>query len=483
MNILETLGSLFKTKPSQDFQPNLNEAYEQRMASNARIFGGERNTVAISNEGAITRKGKYYKGRLTDSMCRRFSPKALIDLLNYNHPDFGQAVWNFKIMGNNGHKITVTKLDGSKHDSGQKLIDDFIRGLYYYSSGKYDKTRSITKIIDQMFDAALVRGAVSLEMVMDRNTEKVLHFAVVDPDTIRFEQHKGRLIPYQDKIKLDIPTFFHEGIDESDTDPYGTTPFLSAIKILIFHTEVLEDLKMVVHNQGYGKYDIKIVEEVLLKRMPINIRNNEAKKQQWLNERLGEIIDMYSKLDPDAAFVHFDSVEVGMVEAARAVIDPEKLMNVIDSQIQNALKQYSTFMGRRSTGQTEQYARMEARIFFKSVRRIQEPIENILSRALTRLLNINGMQGYVKFEFDGIDLRSEIEKVNFEQIAISNEATKRNQGWVDQDEAANTITGHDAVGEPDKEMLGVKKDEPQGAQDERTPSNPSSADSTSSGDK
>lgn len=444
------------------------------------IMGGGR-VSEDKLDGNLYRKGKFYRRNFDDQCLTRHSPKQLLEMLRYNHPDMGQAIWNFQIMGNNDFTIKVTKLDGSEHLSGQKVIEDFIRSLNYVMSQGFEKNRSIQKTVDTMIEHILVRGATSMEIVLDEELENVKYFAVVDPDSIEFVKEKGRLIPKQGNTKLDIPTFFHEGMDETDDDPYGTSPFLAAIKTLVFHMEVLQDLKMVVHNQGYGKYDIKIVEEVLLKRMPVSIKNNEAKKQTWLNDRLSEIINMYSKLDPDDAFVHFDSVEVDMVDGAKATIDPQKLMAVIDSQIQNALKQYSTFMGRRSTGQTEQYARMEARIFFKSIRRVQLIIENILSRALTKVLHFNGMQGFVKFEFDGIDLRSEIEKVNFDQIAITNAATKRDQGWITQDEASVEVVGHKAVGDPDKEMLGVEK--PEGNMDERQPSNGSSSDNTNTGDK
>lgn len=441
-------------------------------------FGGSRKTAGL-REGSVYRQGKYMK--LDDRVFRRHSPKQLLNILKNNHPDVSQAIWNFKIIGNSGYKINVTKLDRtSEHVSGQLLIDNFISSLDYYSSEGFEKSKSLDKLIDQMFDSVLVRGATSLEMVMDNQFENVLYLVSVDPDTIDFKVENGRLTPYQNRVKLDIPTFFHEGLDESEVDPYGTSPFLSVIQALAFHQQVLEDLRMVVHNQGYGKYDIKIVEEVLLKRMPITIRNNEKKKQEWLNNQLNTIITMYSKLDPDAAFVHFDSVEVDMVDAGKATVDPQKIMAVIDTQILGALKQYSTLMGRRSQGQTEQYAKLEIKIFMKSVKRVQFMIESILSRALTKMLNINGMQGYVTFKFLDTDVRTDLEKVNFEQVAITNEVTKRDQGWVSQDEASLKITGHKAVGEPDKEMLGVQQDEqPQGTPDERQPNNPQSSDNPS----
>lgn len=459
-----------RSDKSETYAPN------ERPAPN-ETFGGSRKTEGLG-EGNVYRYGKHMK--LDDKIFKRYNPKRLLSILKHNHPDVSQAIWNFKIIGNSGYKIKVTKMDGvSEHASGQTLIDSFIRNLDYYRSDGFEKSKSLDRLVDQMFDSALVRGAVSLEMVMNSEFDDILYFANVDPDTIDFKVEKGRLIPYQDRVKLDIPTFFHEGLDETETDPYGTSPFLSVIQTLAFHQQVMEDIKMVIHNQGYGKYDIKIIEEVLLKRMPIQIRNNEKKKQEWLNEQLTMIINMYSKLDPDAAFVHFDSVEVDMVDASKATLDPQKIMAVIDTQILGALKQYSTLMGRRSQGQTEQYAKLEIKIFMKSVKRIQFMIESILSRALTKLLNIHGMQGFVFFEFLDTEIRTDLEKANFEQIVITNEANKRNQGWITQDEASMNVVGHKAVGEPDKEMLGVQKDDPQGAADERQPGDPQSGDSTS----
>lgn len=444
-------------------------------------FGGSRHTHS-GDDGFVMNPTKHIM--LTEQILKRYPPRKVLEILKNNHPDVSQAVWNFKILGNSGYRVKVTLLDGeTEHKSGQKLIDDFLLGLDYYSSNGYEKSRSIDKLADELIEHVLIRGATSIEMVMDRDFEDVLFFTAVDPDTISFEREKGRLIPYQNrtsggKIKLDIPTFFYEGLDETANDPYGTSPFISVIQTIAFHLQILEDLKAIIHNQGYGKYDIKIIEEVLLKRMPINIRNNEAKKQEWLNQQLKMIIDMYSKLDPDAAFVHFDSVEVGMIDASKAMVDPQKIMSVIDAMMNNALKQFSTLMGRRSQGQTEQYAKMEIKIFMKSVRRVQKLIESMLSRALTKYLNINGMQGYVFFKFNDVEIRTELEKVNFEQVAIQNAQKKRDNGWISQDEAAEEITGHKAVGEPDKEMLGVRKHEPKGAQDERTPNDPQSSDST-----
>lgn len=467
----------FNVNKKQNFANDQDSIYERNQAD-VFSYGIAKYTNQLLN-GFIPNKNQYIK--IDQKSFKQYSPKKLLEILKNNHPDISQAIWNFKIIGGCDYQVKAYLLDGeTEHKSAQKVIDQFLMDIYYSQGQGFEKSRSLDKLVFQMFDQILLTGSTALEIVMDSNFEKVMYLTTVDTNTINYRFEDGRIIPYQfgnkGTVDLDIPTFFIEGLDETDTNPYGVSPFLSSIQTISFQLQVLEDLRQIIHNQGYGKYDIKIIEEVLLKRMPNNIKNNDKKKQDWLTEQLQAIISMYSKLEPDAAFVHFDSVNVDMVENAKAMVDPQKIMAVIDTQIMGALKQYSTLMGRRSQGQTEQYAKLEIRLFMQSIHLMQETIENILSRAFTKIINLYGYQGYVEFEFEDTEIRTELEKVNFEQIAILNAERKRANGWITQDDASEEITGSKAVGAPDKEMLGVKQ--VQGALDERQPNDPQSSDST-----
>jgi len=236
----------------------------------------------------------------------------------------------------------------------------------------------------------------------------------------------------------------------------------------------LNDIKAVVHNQGYPRFDITILEEVLLQRMPINIRSNEELKTQWMQERLNEIINLYNNLEPDDTLVHFDSVKVDMVggkgsAGGGATIDPQKLMQVIDNLIMAGLKTLSTILGRRSTGNTESFAKLEVKLYLQGVKAIQEVVTTILERVLTLYLNLKGKQGIVEVEFNPVEIRTELEQEQFRQIQYQNAAFARDQGWIDQTEAANIAVGHDPVGDPDWEHLQPMKNKdggtPQGTRD------------------
>mgnify|MGYP001175484144 CR=1 FL=1 len=400
---------------------------------------------------------------LDDRTLRTATLEELIDILSDAHPDFSFALWNYLRIGNTPYSIEVYKVGNPevRDQASEKLVAQFLQQLDMPNINRFESSRSLKKVVNQLLLSTVVRGACSLELVLYPSLTGVAFLAPVDPATITFQFENGRYVPYQDEdsIPLDVPSFLYEALDERIDDPYGRSPLTAAIQMVLFQLQVLQDIKAVVHNQGYPRFDIKILEEVLLNRMPISIRHNEEEKSKWLRAKLQEVIDMYNDLEPDDTFVHFDSIEIDTVGGKNggggALIDPQKLMTVIDNLVMSGLKTLSTILGRRSTGNTESFAKMEIKLYFQGVRAVQEVVERILSRALTVMLNLNGKQGIVKFKFDSVEIRTELEKAQFEQIALQNIAYKRDQGWIDQDTAAIEAVGHPAVSEPDREMLRV----------------------------
>lgn len=460
--------------------------YQTRYARNpVDAFGGARHTVPKhamfgSPFSNVPRRMQAELG-IGDRNIRNYTTDQLIETLTMIHPDASFALWNFLRIGNNTFKIKVTKTDGeTPYDLGEKMVKQFLASLELPSSTvRYERVRGISKVINQMLLSLIVRGETSMEMVLTEDLNDVAFLAPVDPNSITWRVVDGRLVPFQITTPLDVPTFFFEGLDEGIDSPYGRSPILPAIQMIMFQLQVLQDLKQVIHNQGYPRFDIKVVEQVLLNRMPIAIRNNETAKQEWLNEQLNTIIDMYNGLEPDDAFVHFDSVEVDMTGGGKgggAMIDPQKLFEVIDNMIMAGLKTLSTIMGRRSTGQTESFAKMEIKLYLTGVRAMQEVIESILSRALTLYLNIKGKQGIVEFKFDDVEIRTALEQEQFKTTLINNAVLMRDQGFISQDEASQIVTGKKAYGEPDLIMLGKAPDTPNAPTDERGPSDPQSSD-------
>lgn len=419
-------------------------------------FGGTRTTLPKFLQGGGGVFGALPKKlqsdlELDEKSLSTMSVEELIDTLADAHPDVSFAIWNFLRIGGSGYTIRVESIDSDEeYEEGLMAIKSLIKRLSQPNVEQFQVSRDFDKVVNQLMLSVITRGACALELVLTPKYDDVAFIAPVDPATVDFKFENDRYVPYQDEetLSLDIPTFFYDGFDEFIDNPYGRSPILGALNMVMFQLQVLNDIKQVVHNQGYPRFDIKLLEEVLLKRMPIHIRNNEEKKQKWLNDKLREIIDMYNNLNPDDSFVHYDSVEINMVGGGKgggAIIDPEKLMNVIDHLIMSGLKTLSTILGRRSTGNTESFAKMEIKLYIKGVEAIQRVVERILSRALTLALNIKGMQGYVYFKFNPIEIRTSMETAQFEQVHLLNCQFKRDQGWISQEEAAMLAVGHGPV--------------------------------------
>lgn len=453
-------------------------------------FGGSRTTIPSFIQGGGGVFGSLPKRTRSDlgldeRQLQNAPIEDLMDILIDAHPDVSFALWNFLRIGDSGYTIKVERLKtGKPYPQAERDINELIQRMSLPNMERFEVPRTFDNLVNQLLLSTITRGAAAAEVVMFPGLDDVAFIAPVDPATIEFYFENDRFVPYQDEggISLDIPTLFYQPLDPRIDDPYGRSPLLGAVNIIMFQLQVLNDIKAVVHNQGYPRFDIKVLEEVLLKRMPIPIRHNEEKKNEWLNARLKEIVDMYNNLNPDDAFVHFDSVEIttagGSKGGGGAVIDPEKLMNAIDNLIMSGLKTLSTILGRRSHGNTESFAKIEIKMYLKSVQAIQKVVADLLSRVLTFYLNVRGKQGIVKFSFLPVEVRTELEKAQFEQIHLMNCAYKRDQGWIDQDEASILAVGHEAVGEPQGSSSISNKDgeEVGGTPDEKGPDSPTETD-------
>jgi hypothetical protein len=155
---------------------------------------------------------------------------------------------------------------------------------------------------------------------------------------------------------------------------------------------------------------------------------------------------MYNSLNPDDVFVHYDSVEIGEAGGkGGALIDPEKLMHAIDNLIQSGLKTLSTILGRRSTGNTESFAKIEIKLYLSGLAGIQKYVASVMEKILTLYLNIKGKQGIAEFRFKPIEIRSQLEQEQFRATQLNNIAFMYDRGWISQEEAARMAIGHDPV--------------------------------------
>lgn len=383
----------------------------------------------------------------------------LLELLISVHPDVSYALYNYLRMGDTGLTFTAKKKSGSLDKSGQKVLDELKEMLNTpLPSPRYQHGRSLDKLDTIQRMMIMVRGACAGEVVLNERCNDVVDIVPVDPSLIWFRREAGsnRLTPWQyvknpgrrnqgeewfgQYKKIDTPTFIYEEFDPMVDDPYGRTPILPVLQIVFFHLEVLQDLKAVVHNQGYPRMDISMLEEVMIKSMPRSIANDPAKQAEYLKNRMEEIKQHFESLNPDDSTFHWDSVKVEYLKGGNSgpMIDIKKLIDIIDTQMATGLKTLLTLLSRHQ-GSTETYSAIDTQIYIKNVESARNVTKRFWQRAFSMAARVRGVQTLVTVDYNPIDLRSENEVERDRRSKINNFITAEKNFYITPKEAAEEI--------------------------------------------
>lgn len=400
---------------------------------------------------------KYQRAHNIDlTKLQSYTAEELLELLISVHPDISHALYTYLRMGDTPLTFTAKKKTGSDDRSGQRALDEIKELLESpLPSPGYQHGRSLGKLDTVQRMMIMVRGACAGEVVLNERCNDVIDIVPVDPALIWFrrEPNTNRLVPWQyvknpgsrqsgeewfgQYKKIDTPTFIYEEFDPMVDDPYGRTPFLPVLQVVFFHLQVLQDLKAVVHNQGYPRLDISMLEEIMLKNMPTSIKGNAAAQQTWLKERMDEMLNHFNSLNPDDALVHWDSVKVEYLKGGNSgpMIDIKKLIDIIDTQMATGLKTLLTLLSRHQ-GSTETYSSVDTQIYIKSVESARSVTKRFWKRAFSMAVRVRGVQTQVEADYAPIDLRSEMERERDMRLKLNNYVLAEKERYITATEAA-----------------------------------------------
>lgn len=398
---------------------------------------------------------KYQRAHNIDlTKLQSYTAEELLELLISVHPDISHALYTYLRMGDTELSFTAKK-NGSDDEAGQRELDA-IKEMLETSlpSPGYQHGRSLDKLDTIQRMMIMVRGACAGEVVLNERCNDVIDIVPVDPSLIWFrrEPDTNRLVPWQyvknphpksgeewfgQYKKIDTPTFIYEEFDPMVDDPYGRTPILPVLQAVFFHLQVLQDLKAVIHNQGYPRLDISMLEEIMLKNIPPSMKNDPKAQQTWLKERMDEMLNHFNSLNPDDALVHWDSVKVEYLKGGNSgpMIDIKKLIDIIDTQMATGLKTLLTLLSRHQ-GSTESYSSVDTQIYIKSVESARSVTKRFWKRAFSMAARVRGVQTLVEADYSPIDLRSEMERVRDMRAKINNYVLAEKELYITAEEAA-----------------------------------------------
>lgn len=377
----------------------------------------------------------------------------LLKQLSKMDPDVSAGIWNFLRLLDSGFKSIALDTALSPSAKLQVKLDQML----FRMAGKYDFKNwdalrlNISQVANQLAKYILLRGGAGLEAVLGKD-KRLYKMIVIDPITVSFKQpSKGMFVPFQrnsqtgEEISLAIPTFFWGILDPDADSPYETPPFLPAIQAVLFNMSVMQDLQRIVKRVAFPRITIKIVEATLRKYAPAHVQFDEVLMANWMNEQRTSIGTALKNLAPEDAAVFFDSIEVDMLETKNnATVDYKPLIQVIDQRVIAGLKSMPTILGRQF-GSSQTLGGVEALLYAKSVKCVQDVVISMLEQALTLSLQLEGIRSFAKCKYGEVSLRPAAELETFLQLKQTRTLKNLSLGFITDAQAAEELTGDPAL--------------------------------------
>lgn len=359
-----------------------------------------------------------YRQHLTDILSQRqqLNSQQLLQQIVESDPDASSALNAYLTVADVAPTVRVVDLEGQLDRDGHKLLNEIVENLEVrrdYTKG-FQLKPSIRSLAESLRYMLLVRGGIAVEAVYGLMLELV-EFRIVDLGTIQWmEKQPGLLVPYQqmgsgDPVALDIPTFFVNFYRKPPTSKYPVGAFVSAINTIAARQQVINDLYRIMQLTGFPRIDIEMVEEVIAKNAPANVRSNPQELRQYLAARRGEVLAQFNGIRADQPVVHYDSAKVKMLNDKNpaAGLNVESIIAALNAQNQAGLRTMATVLGRGESGVNT--ATVEASLFALNAGSLNKPIGELLSAILTQALRLQGSESRVVVEYPQIELRSDFE--------------------------------------------------------------------------
>lgn len=407
----------------------------------------------------------------------RISPFKLAEYLADISPEVSRSLWEFLRACNAGREITAYTPGSDRQTPdtrAQDALDTFTRQLDAFYG-------TIDVQINRLFLALFMRGAICSELVLDAAGRIPVDLAIIDPAVVRARRVndpvRGSIFEYGQMhggtwVAFDRPTISYIPVDPLPGSPYGRPPVAPALFLALFLIGLLHDLRRVIAQQGYPRYDIEIVLDEALKQMPASAAKNPAAQEQWLASLVSSIATYYAALEPDSAFTHTSAVKLNQPISAvnmqsLGAIAP--MIEALERMASRSLKVMPFMLG-LTESTTESQSNRQAEAFYQAIRAVQHLVENQLTHLFTLALQAQGIVAEVVVEFAENRVSEELRDEQVRQLKIANAGEGYKLGFISQDDAALYAFGVETADEPEPRAGAEPAAPSPGAQENPDPS-------------
>lgn len=414
------------------------------------------------NKGDLIQNTPLYK-LLNQSVSSYRSSTSVTDLIRHMarvEGPFSTAVHNIVQVANSEHLVTAFDVEtGEFSEEGTKLANRIMASLdtvYDYTKGFSDK-KTMEGLKSHMLREVVLTGALAAELVLDESKFPT-KIQVVPSETVeRVSDGKGGYYPQQrvsgenDPVSLNIPTFWLSMMQHDANRVYPNSMMDSAIRLVIFFEEFLEDIRKVIRVNGHTRTVITLDEEKLKKSAPREVQSDPKLLKAWMKQIQLEVKAQLDQISPEESLILFNTTSAENLQAGLGTkVDYTPLLSMVAGMYATSMKTPPSALGMRLEGGSQALGNVESLIFLKSAKAVQVPVEDVLTRALTLACRLYGANVYVEFQFDPIDLRPESELEAFYVMRQTRILERLSLGLISDAYAAHLLrTGPRPAGAPE----------------------------------
>lgn len=326
-----------------------------------------------------------------------------MELIARYNPDMSQAVENIRTLSNSGHELFV---DGSS-EGAKKKAKEYLEE----QSKKINKNNGgIDGLVDKLLWQAAVFGCMCGEWILNEELTEVMDFVDINPKSIRFwwdddEMYSG-WAPYQEVkpeqaaqaeangqkvrqkrfVRLNPITFHYFAFDAPSNNPYGTPPFISALRNIAIQEDMMENMSKIVKKMGLlGMIDLSIE--------PLNKRRNESDEE--FASRATSFLEAYAQAAEDmvneGGLAHFSDMEVKTSSITGNAAGATNIFKQNEEQVFSGLKSMPSVQG-RSYSTTETYAGVAYDIIIRNTWRYQRSVKRMIESGYWLMLDLAGIK-------------------------------------------------------------------------------------------
>jgi len=288
-------------------------------------------------------------------------------------------------------------------------IMDRFSTLHDYSKGYNDKP-GMQSLLSSIQMDVVTTGGCGLELVLDKEfgAERLVPIGY---GTVQWEADgQGGRYPTQDggDIKLNIPTVFVAEHNRNPDEAYSVSLLRPGLSQVINFNGFIEDMHRALNRTGHSRLIATIISEKISKAADEKTRNDPKKMGALFDQVRQEVMDALAGLEPEDSVVTYDSVVYDVKDTGGNKADYSSMLTTLGNMLGASLKTPASVSGLRASG-GQGLSNAETLIYLQVVQGTRPPAEEVMSRALTLACRLQGIDGYVAFEFNPINLRPDIE--------------------------------------------------------------------------